>query len=66
MTKATAGGGARRLSEGEDVTAVALRASAAWNGPEVMARSGVCAPPGEAEKHISDINRDDYVVTNRT
>ena len=53
---------AERLAGGEQVTIIDSRSPDAWNSSDVKAAGAVRIPPDEAEKHISDISRDDFSV----
>jgi rhodanese-related sulfurtransferase len=44
------------------VTIVDARSADAWNDSDVKAGGAVRIPPDEAEKHIADVRRDDYIV----
>jgi len=53
-----------RLADGgRRVTVVDSRSAAAWSNSDVKAAGAIRIPPDEAEKHISDVSRDDFVVT---
>ena len=45
------------------ITIVDARSVDAWNKSDVKAAGAIRIPPDEAEKHIADVRRDDYVVT---
>lgn len=53
---------AERLTNGEQTTIIDSRSDEAWNASDVKATGAVRIPPDEAEKHISDISRDDFSV----
>jgi rhodanese-related sulfurtransferase len=63
MTKVTADEVGKRLAGGQRVTVVDSRAPDAWKDSKIKAGGAVRIPPEEAEKHIADVSRDDYVVT---
>ena len=63
MTKVTVEEVNNRLQNGDDVQFVDSRAAHAWDEAETKASGAIRIPPDEAEKHIADINRDDYIVT---
>ena len=52
-----------RLSRSEDITIVDSRSADAWSKAEIKAGGAIRIPPDEAEKHIADVSRDDYIVT---
>jgi rhodanese-related sulfurtransferase len=53
---------AKRLTNGDHTTIIDSRSDTAWNASDVKAAGAVRIPPDEAEKHISDISRDDFSV----
>jgi rhodanese-related sulfurtransferase len=55
--------GERLQADPEHVTIVDTRAPAAWESSDIKAAGAIRIPPDDAEKHIADISRDDYVVT---
>jgi len=64
MTKTTVEEVQNRLKGGGNRLAIVdSRAAEAWNNSEVKASGAIRIPPDEAEKHVADISRDDYVVT---
>lgn len=63
MTKIEVNEVEERLNRGEDITVVDTRSAAAWSESDVKAAGAVRIPPDEAEKHITDVSRDDFVVT---
>jgi rhodanese-related sulfurtransferase len=63
MTKVTAEEVAERLRDGRQVTIVDSRAPASWDDSDYKAGGAIRIPPDEAEKHIADLSRDDYIVT---
>lgn len=64
MTEVTVDEVAGRLSgSGDHVTIVDSRSADAWNNSDVKAAGAIRIPPDEAEKHIADVSRDDFVVT---
>ena len=38
------------------------RSADAWNRSDIKAGGAIRIPPDEAEEHIADLRRDDYVV----
>jgi rhodanese-related sulfurtransferase len=62
MTKVTVENIQNRLSNGEDITLVDSRSAEAWDRAEMKAGGAIRIPPDEAEKHIADVSRDDFVV----
>ena len=62
MTKVSVEDVASRLDRGEKVTFVDSRAPDVWDKTDVKAGGGIRIPPDEAEKHIADVSRDDYIV----
>lgn len=44
------------------ITIVDARSDDAWNDAEMKAGGAIRIPPDEAEKHIADVRRDDYIV----
>jgi rhodanese-related sulfurtransferase len=63
MTKVTIDEVANRLKDGGNLTIVDSRAAAAWDEAGTKAGGAIRIPPDEAEKHIADVSRDDFVVT---
>ena len=64
MNKVTTDEVAGRLGQNDrHVTIVDARSADAWDKSDVKAGGAIRIPPDEAEKHIPDVNRDDYVVT---
>jgi len=61
MTKVTVEEIGNRLG-GEHLTIVDSRSPQAWDDAEVKAGGAIRIPPDEAEKHIADVSRDDYIV----
>ena len=53
----------KRLDSGEDITIVDSRAPHVWDETKTKASGAIRIPPDDAEKHIADVSRDDYVVT---
>jgi rhodanese-related sulfurtransferase len=62
MTKVTVEDIANRLND-KHLTIVDSRAPKVWDETDVKASGAIRIPPDEAEKHIADVSRDDYVVT---
>lgn len=62
MTKVTTDEVRNRLNDSEHVTIVDSRSSQAWEESDVIAGGAIRIPPDEAEKHIADVSRDDFVV----
>ena len=52
-----------RLSRSEGITIVDSRSADAWSKSEIKAGGAIRIPPDQAEKHIADVSRDDYIVT---
>ena len=52
-----------RLNRGEKIAFVDSRAPDVWDNADVKAGGSIRIPPDEAEKHIADVSRDDYIVT---
>ena len=52
----------RLMGGGNRLTIVDSRSAEAWNDSEVKASGAVRIPPDEAEKHLTDVSRDDFVV----
>jgi rhodanese-related sulfurtransferase len=63
MTKVTVEEIQNRLNNGEDITLVDSRSAEVWDQAEMKAGGAIRIPPDEAEKHIADVSRDDFVVT---
>jgi rhodanese-related sulfurtransferase len=64
MTKVTVDEVREVLDRDSDrVTIVDSRSADAWGSSDVKAAGAIRVPPDDAEKHISDINRDEYVLT---
>ena len=63
MTKVEVSEVEERLNRGEDVAVVDSRSAAAWADSDIKAGGALRIPPDEAEKHIPDVSRDDYIVT---
>jgi len=61
MTKVTIEDIADRLDD-KHLTVVDSRAAKVWAEAETKASGAIRIPPDEAEKHIADVSRDDYVV----
>jgi rhodanese-related sulfurtransferase len=61
MTKVTVEEIANRLKGGH-LTIVDSRAPHVWDEAETKAAGAIRIPPDEAEKHVADVSRDDYVV----
>ena len=53
---------AERLKDGEQTTIIDSRSDAAWGASDIKAAGAIRIPPDEAEKHISDVSRDDFSV----
>lgn len=47
----------------ENLTLVDSRAPRVWEEAETKAAGAIRIPPDEAEKHIADVSRDDYIET---
>ena len=63
MTKVTVEEMAGQLGRSDGrVAIVDARSADAWNNSDVKAGGAVRIPPDEAEKHIADMRRDDYIV----
>lgn len=62
MTKVTAQQVKQKLGAGEHVTVVDSRADQVWSDAETKAAGAIRIPPDEAEKHVADLSRDDYIV----
>jgi rhodanese-related sulfurtransferase len=62
MTKVTVDEIRNRLND-KHLTIVDSRAPHVWDEADVKASGAIRIPPDEAEKHIADVSRDDYVVT---
>jgi rhodanese-related sulfurtransferase len=62
MTKTTIEEVERRLGSG-NLAIVDSRAPDVWDEAETKASAAIRIPPDEAEKHIADVSRDDYIVT---
>lgn len=62
MTKVTVEEVRDRLNGGEDITIVDSRGADAWNNSDIKAGGAIRIPADEAEKHIADVNRDNYAV----
>lgn len=62
MTRVTVEEMADRLKGGH-LTIVDSRSAHAWDELDVKASGAIRIPPDEAEKHIADVSRDDFVVT---
>lgn len=52
-----------RLNRGDDITLVDARSADAWNESDVKAGGAIRIPADDAEEHIADVSRDDYIVT---
>jgi rhodanese-related sulfurtransferase len=52
----------RKLDAGEKVTVIDSRAEQVWDQADTKAGGALRVPPDEAEKHIADLSRDDYIV----
>ena len=63
MTKVSVEEVEDRLNRDEKVTFVDSRAPDVWDKTDVKAGGAIRIPPDEAEKHIADVSRDDYIVT---
>ena len=63
MTKVSVEEVESKLNRGEKVTFVDSRAPDVWDKAGVKAGGAVRIPPDEAENHIADLSRDDYIVT---
>lgn len=61
MTKVTVEEIQNRLDD-KHLTIVDSRAPKAWDEAETKASGAIRIPPDEAEKHIADVSRDDFVV----
>ncbi|HJS52300.1 MAG TPA: rhodanese-like domain-containing protein [Pyrinomonadaceae bacterium] len=53
---------AERLKDGEQTTIIDSRSATAWDASDIKAAGAIRIPPDEAEKHISDVSRDDFSV----
>jgi rhodanese-related sulfurtransferase len=62
MTKTTIQEVESRLGGNENLTIVDSRAADAWAKAETKAAGAIRIPPDEAEKHVADVSRDDFVV----
>lgn len=62
MRKVTAVEVQARLDRGEAVTPVDSRAEQVWTEAETKAGGAIRIRPDEAEKHLADVSRDDYLV----
>jgi len=62
MTKVTTDVVRHRLDNNEQITIVDARSGHAWDEAETKAGGAVRIPPDEAEEHIADVSRDDYIV----
>ena len=62
MTKTTVQEVESRLGN-ENLTIVDSRAPHVWDEAETKAAGAIRIPPDEAEKHVADVSRDDFVVT---
>jgi hypothetical protein len=51
------------LNRGRRITFVDSRAPDVWSRADVKAGGAIRIAPDEAEKHIADVSRDDYLVT---
>ena len=63
MTKVEVREVEERLKNGENVTLVDSRSADAWAGSDIKAGSAIRIPPDNAEEHIAEVSRDDYIVT---
>jgi rhodanese-related sulfurtransferase len=63
MTKTTIQEVESRLGGNKNLTIVDSRAAQVWDEAEIKAAGAIRIPPDEAEKHIADVSRDDFVVT---
>ncbi len=63
MTKVTVEEVNEHLRNGENVEFVDSRAPHVWGEADTKLPGAIRVPPDEAEKHIADVNRDNYVVT---
>lgn len=64
MTKVTVQEVQGQLSRKDGrITIVDARSPDAWNKSDVKASGAIRIPPDEAEAHIADVRRDDYIVT---
>ena len=63
MTKVTVEEIEKRLNRSEDVTMIDSRAAHVWDEAQVKAAGAIRIPPDEAEKHVADVSRNNYVVT---
>lgn len=52
-----------RLNRGDEITLVDARSADAWSGSDVKAGGAIRIPPDAAEEHLTDVPRDDYIVT---
>jgi rhodanese-related sulfurtransferase len=62
MTKVTVDEVAEKLDRGEGITIIDSRSDAAWGESDIKAGGAIRIPPGEAEKHIADVRRDQFAV----
>ena len=53
----------KRLNEEDKVMFVDARSPEAWEKADLKLPGAVRIPPDEAEKHLADVSRDDYIVT---
>jgi rhodanese-related sulfurtransferase len=63
ISKITAQEVNERISRGEAVQFVDLRAPKAWREARTKLPGAIRVPPGEVEKHIASVPRDPLVVT---
>lgn len=64
MTRVTVEEISEKLGQNDKrITIVDARSAEAWDKSDIKAGGAIRIPPDEAEKHIADINRDDYVLT---
>ena len=63
MTKVEVREVEERLKNGENVTLVDSRSADAWAGSDIKAGGAIRIPPDNAEEHIAEVSRDDYIVT---
>ena len=64
MTKVTVDEVREQLGRADGrITIVDARSDHAWKEAETKAGGAIRIPPDEAEKHIADVRKDDYVVT---
>ena len=52
----------RSNADGSHMTVVDSRSADAWNNSDIMAAGAIRIPPDDAEKHIADVRRDDFVI----